>query len=380
MDSRACLAADRPHRQTSHPLAALLALACAAPRAAEVGLRVDIDPPPPEPAALLALACAAPRAAEVGLRVDIDPPPPEPADLRLAVELAEPSGNRALDVGERAALQATVTNRGPGTAHGVVLAVRSAGAGGGITLPSPERLGDLAPGQWRDLRLAFYTNRRLAAGDPLPVRLALAESGQGVSVEETLPLTMDVPQRQTGEMVIAPRQPAKPTVATPPPLTVDVDRQPPAGHAAGPYDVAVVIGNRRYRGAPDVDYAHNDVRVLTRTMGLREDNVLVVEDASLVRLDIDDTPADLPNGAVFTSSQGQQVSAWYPDKRHGLFTYFFLKGLRGAADADHDKRITAGEMAAYPDREVPYWAGRVAKKDQQPQLQGKPDLVLAHLR
>lgn len=35
-----------------------------------------------------------------------------------------------------------------------------------------------------------------------------------------------------------------------------------------------------------------------------------------------------PAGAVLmTSASTDQVSAWYPEKRHSLFTYYFLKGL-----------------------------------------------------
>lgn len=55
----------------------------------------------------------------------------------------------------------------------------------------------------------------------------------------------------------------------------------------------------------------------------------------------------LPNGIIFTSSQAGQVSTWYPEKKHGLFTYFFLKALQGSADSNMDNRITVGEMADY---------------------------------
>jgi uncharacterized caspase-like protein len=67
------------------------------------------------------------------------------------------------------------------------------------------------------------------------------------------------------------------------------------------------------------------------------------------------------NGTVITSSSGDEVSAWYPEKKHSLFTYFFLKGISGAADRDQDRKITVGELQSYISSRtegVPYWAGR----------------------
>lgn len=53
--------------------------------------------------------------------------------------------------------------------------------------------------------------------------------------------------------------------------------------------------------------------------------------------------------AVITASDISQLSfeseQW--DGGHGVFTYFLLKGLQGAADANHDGTVTAGELFAY---------------------------------
>jgi hypothetical protein len=56
---------------------------------------------------------------------------------------------------------------------------------------------------------------------------------------------------------------------------------------------------------------------------------------------------------VWSSSTENQLSNWYPEKKHGLFTFFFLKGLQGAADANGDRRITAEEMEKYLNENVP---------------------------
>ncbi len=89
---------------------------------------------------------------------------------------------------------------------------------------------------------------------------------------------------------------------------------------------------------------------------------------------------DVENSVIFSSADKDQVSAWYNAKRHSLFTYFFLKGLGGAADANRNKSITAGEMQAYLGKEVPYWAQREANRSQTPLMSGKADAVMVELR
>jgi hypothetical protein len=53
------------------------------------------------------------------------------------------------------------------------------------------------------------------------------------------------------------------------------------------------------------------------------------------------------NVMVMSAATGTEISLSYPEKRHGLFTYFFLKGLQGEADFNQDKVITLGELYNY---------------------------------
>jgi len=50
------------------------------------------------------------------------------------------------------------------------------------------------------------------------------------------------------------------------------------------------------------------------------------------------------NTAIFTSSSPEQISLFYNEKKHGLFTYFFLQGLSGSGDTDQDRVLTANEL------------------------------------
>ena len=81
-----------------------------------------------------------------------------------------------------------------------------------------------------------------------------------------------------------------------------------------------------------------------------------------------------PNTVILSSSTNNQVSSWYDYKKHGLFTYFFLWALSGAADKDDNQEITIKEIYEFvSDRAegVPYWAKRLhGGRIQTPTIQG----------
>lgn len=52
--------------------------------------------------------------------------------------------------------------------------------------------------------------------------------------------------------------------------------------------------------------------------------------------------------------------------RHGLFTYYLLRGLRGDADLNHNGEITIGELAAYVQQEIPSTAKTSFNQEQRP--------------
>ena len=75
------------------------------------------------------------------------------------------------------------------------------------------------------------------------------------------------------------------------------------------------------------------------------------------------------NMAVFSASTGEQYSSAYPEKQHGLFTYFLLKGIRGNAKGS-DKKITLEELQNYIYENVSQTAGYL-DKEQNPTFIGK---------
>lgn len=84
----------------------------------------------------------------------------------------------------------------------------------------------------------------------------------------------------------------------------------------------------------------------------------------------------LKNGVLFNSSAKGQVSYWHPDNQHGLFTYFFLKGLRGDADFNNDRQITVDELGDYLLENVQEESLLQRQYPQTPVILGDPSIVL----
>jgi hypothetical protein len=78
---------------------------------------------------------------------------------------------------------------------------------------------------------------------------------------------------------------------------------------------------------------------------------------------------------VITASTADQISSSSPELKHGIFSYYLMRGMEGDADANKDGRITAGEMQAYLAENVSRQAGMMNRK-QEPQLIGDASRVL----
>ncbi len=83
-----------------------------------------------------------------------------------------------------------------------------------------------------------------------------------------------------------------------------------------------------------------------------------------------------PDGfTVISASQADQISSSSPDLKHGIFSYYLMRGMEGEADANKDGRITLGEMQAYLSENVGRQAAMMSRK-QEPQLIGDVNRVL----
>jgi hypothetical protein len=98
---------------------------------------------------------------------------------------------------------------------------------------------------------------------------------------------------------------------------------------------------------------------------------MLMKGVSPIFITVENPVVAMENGIVFTSATGQQVSTWYPEKKHSLFTYFFLKGLSGAADQNGDGKVTVAEMDQYLAAQVPDQARYLSNREQTPQVAGR---------
>ena len=81
------------------------------------------------------------------------------------------------------------------------------------------------------------------------------------------------------------------------------------------------------------------------------------------------------NFTVITASSNDQISSSSVELKHGIFSFYLMKGMEGDADGNKDGKITAGEMQDYLSDKVSRQAMSMNRK-QDTQLIGEPNKVL----
>lgn len=386
------------------------------------------------------------------------------------------NANGKIEKGETIEVKVIVQNRGQGEAGNVAVELTPAE---GVFFMGKRgfKLGDLGPGDYREIEFAFTVPPSYVGGPEIPFKLKINEARGRYGKEETLAMALNKEEKKASavmptQVTITGTQQGQAQIAEVPSLTVDVDENIPRAKIANRDGVAVVVGNRDYAehnlDVGDVEFAVRDAAVmkeyLITALGYQEGNILYYTNvttatfrsvfgvkeapegrlAQLVKpgksevfvyysghggpdvtekrgyfIPVDCAPGDvrlngypldlfyenlgkiearaitvvidacfsgstqkgmllaaaspiaivienpavlLRNGAVFTSSSGEEISSWYPEMKHGLFTYFFLRGLQGRADVDQNGQLSAEELHAYvADRTegVPYLARRL---------------------
>jgi WD40 repeat protein len=144
-------------------------------------------------------------------------------------------------------------------------------------------------------------------------------------------------------------------------------------------------GNPHERRIKQTAYALNDFYAAVREIPARKVTIIIdacfsgqfdggklIPDISPVGVSVESAIAGQDNWMVFSASGPSEISSWYREKKHGLFTYFFLKGLQGAVGKGE---VSAGELHRYLRENVE----RIAKKRdiyQTPQFNGDHDQIL----
>jgi hypothetical protein len=84
-----------------------------------------------------------------------------------------------------------------------------------------------------------------------------------------------------------------------------------------------------------------------------------------------------PEFTVFTASSPEQIASSSPALKHGIFSYYVMKGMEGDADENKDGKITVDELYAYLAEMVSKQALTLNRK-QSPQLIGTSGKVLVN--
>ncbi|MDC1408822.1 caspase family protein [Candidatus Puniceispirillum sp.] len=82
------------------------------------------------------------------------------------------------------------------------------------------------------------------------------------------------------------------------------------------------------------------------------------------------------NFTVMTAARGDQTAKPLEEAKHGMFSYFLMKGMEGEADQNQDNKITAGELHQYVQSNVV----QQSSGSQTPELQGDENRVLVQFQ
>ena len=123
-------------------------------------------------------------------------------------------------------------------------------------------------------------------------------------------------------------------------------------------------------------YSPKNVTIFLDTCysGVSRDDQTLLASARPVRI-IANNQSTTKKFTIFSASQLDQISSGLKEVKHGIFSYFLMKGLEGDADLNNDSKITNGELLSYMDENVSQQAAALGRK-QNPSLAGDPNKIL----
>jgi len=87
---------------------------------------------------------------------------------------------------------------------------------------------------------------------------------------------------------------------------------------------------------------------------------------------------DIPNNfTIFSASSSTQLASAIKKPKHGIFSYYLMKGMEGKADANGNREITNEELYNYLVNNVSQKAMEVHDRNQTPSFMGEKDFVIS---
>jgi len=100
--------------------------------------------------------------------------------------------------------------------------------------------------------------------------------------------------------------------------------------------------------------------------GANRESEMLLADARPIFIEVEESAVG--DATVFSASGGKEISSAWPEKKHGLFSYYLMKGMQGIADTNNDNKLTIEELGKYIKENVSETAGML-DREQTPELQ-----------
>ena len=109
--------------------------------------------------------------------------------------------------------------------------------------------------------------------------------------------------------------------------------------------------------------------------GTSRDDKSLLASARPIRIVAKDVSNRPNNFTIFSAAKLDQISSGFKEAKHGIFSYYLMKGLEGEADTNSDRKITNGELHVYLDKYISQQALQLGRK-QNPDLAGDHKQIL----
>lgn len=281
------------------------------------------------------------------------------------IELRSSQGALAVSPGGIALVTVWVVNETPGVLGGLSIDFT---AGGQVKLAVPSSIGTnyldrltsqvplIARGDSVSVTARILTPRRTVDGS-LPLWAVLKRDNIPLTPQTDLQLTIaGVRGAQTSvarapaASPVTPVAPA-PVASAPVARSVttfisDVDTGIPEAVTVRNDDIAVIIGVRNYKRAPEVSYAINDARSMRtyaeRTLGIKPGNIIYTEDATLSDLKVLFGDTGQPQGRLADYVKPGRSEVWVFYSGHGAPDPSERRAYLMPADADANRLALTG--------------------------------------
>jgi hypothetical protein len=109
--------------------------------------------------------------------------------------------------------------------------------------------------------------------------------------------------------------------------------------------------------------------------GVSRDEQMLLASARPIRVTVSDQKVVPDNFTIFSATKLNQISSGLSGAKHGIFSYYLMKGLEGKADSNNDKKLTNRELMTYMDENVSRKAAEIGRV-QNPSFLGNADKIL----